>query len=621
MDMTPKNGQWGLCCLAMLLLCGGSPALAQQNSHMLQFRLLADVPAEAGIEEICCENKSKMKQAPLTDSLRIAYGSEPFWVKLEGVSGEGLIQFTPILDEVALFARGKEQSEWRPVRTGDNVSNSQKVFITPFMALPLPKDVDTDHIYAKIFQQTMVSLSATHWALPSFSEMQETDRTIKMFLLGFVVAIALYNAVVSILVRDLLFLANAGSVASLLVTSLYLSGYGTVYVWAPFYSFSNEIFYTSVWLAVLCGAAFIFLFIRDSQIQLRSRQFIFLAPILATLAGAMLLIAVAPYWMIQGTMLACAALLFLSGSVIIGWEIIHGNSKAFLLAAPFTFAMVPGLILLALDKITGFDPLHLGNNALEFTLALEAILFSLALASRIRLTEETNRKSTRKLLSERATSAARSLAAQDRERQRLSEELHDGVGQELLVVVGRLKRLTANSRNDKTVGSLREICEIISNIMRKLRRISHDMHPATIGHLGLAETIRGLVEQMNLAGSIDFKHCIDVGEIQISQHAHLQIVRIVQECVANVAKHSKARKCLITAGIRNDRLLLSIEDDGVGIEQNKKFGPEPGLGMNSIEERVRGLNGTWRYGHAAVGGLGTWMEFPMDALSQSEAVT
>lgn len=602
--------------IAVLTLMSGN-AFAQDGGKQLTFRLLTNIAQTVpDIETICCEDAANSFSNEELTSLHSHYGGKPFWIKLEGVTGKGLVQFRPILDEVTLYTRVKGQSNWQVTRTGDTVSNQEKVLDTPFMALPVPDQVDTENIYARITQPTIVSIDAQYWSRPSFGVMEEFDRTIKVFLMGFICALILYNLIVSVVVRDPVFLFNAATISSLLVTSLYLSGYGVFYIWGPWYEFSNLIFISSVWAGIVFGATFLYTFLKVEQKKPGQYWPLLLAPAIVTLSAFVSWVVQAPYWIMQGIAISSTAFLFLCVMPLLLPAALANEKRARILMFPLLFAMLPGLTMLTLNKMLGIKILNLGNNAIEITLALEAVLFSLALASRIRHTESASRDAARRLLEIRERSSAMALFAQDRERKRLAADLHDGVGQEMLVVVSIMKRLAKTDPRSKITKGINELTTMMSGVMNNLRRIAQDMHPASIEHLGLVGTIENLTDQFNQADQIDFDQSINIDGYEFTPEAQLHLIRIIQECLSNVAKHSGASRCLIIMQVEDDKLNVQIEDDGVGLEHhNGDDRSHFGLGMTSIDERVRGLGGQWNMLPRDVGGLITNITIPIAGIA------
>ncbi len=597
--------------LATALSIQNSEAQADSSGqHSLSFKVLRNVSHKVGIDQICCNSAKYAFPEETTSEVRVRYGGDAIWLKIENIEDAGLIQLSPIIDEVTLFFRRDDAVNWSQVHTGDQITNDVKIFRSPFMVLPLDDNIDRENVYIRIIQSTVISIQAKAWQLPAFSEMQQNDLVYKVFLFGFVIAIVLYNIFVTFLVKDLVFLFNALSIFCLLIISLYLSGYGTVFFWGQWVGWSNAIFATSAYFGVFFGSIFICLFLRSENETLGNIRLIFIAPVIATFGAISALFL--PYWSIQLIMLLSAGLLFVTMSYLAVARAIRGDMKARILLVPIVFAMLPGISLLALDKIFGVTPLNLGNNGLEATLCLEAILFSLALASRIRIAERAIYKMQNSILELRTESATNAIRAQDAERKRLALELHDGVGQDLLVVQAGLKKLNGHDQSASSKADLSQIIQDSSRILKELRRISHDMYPAAIEHLGIIKAMQSLFERFENSTQIGTQAKLDFDESRLDGDTQLHVYRIVQVCLANIGRHSLAKKCVIEMNQTGDNLQIRMEDDGVGLKHEEgSTDSNHGLGLVSIEERVRIVNGKWQSDHGLLGGLRVNISIPL----------
>ena len=616
-----RIGDLGGIFFALFLAYNPVTAEAQFYSSELNVKVLRGLSDEIGIKDICCGLKAIKFPTISQKQFSTEYGEGPIWLKIEVSSQSGLIQFSPVIDEITLFTRTKGEDSWQIIKTGDVVSNKEKHLPTPFMVLPLPQNVETDTIYAKILQPTKVSVTARLWTVPAFAAMQDRDRVTKTFLLGFICAIVLYNVVVTLFVRDPVFILNAACIGSLLVTSLYLSGYGVVYFWPEWFRYSNEFFYVSCAAAILFGSAFFFLFLYSTKDKVRSFWPLFLAPAILLFVGLILLALQMPYWMFQLTTLICAAIFFASAAPLSVFRAIRGDRKARIILFPIFLAMIPGLSLVALSKIFGYNAYSLGDNSLEITLAFEAILFSLAIASRIRITESENADAATQILKLRERSSKMALMAQDNERRRLAKELHDGVGQEMLIVVSQLKRAALKDSPSNIKHSIKELVRTSSRVLDNLRRISRAMHPASIDHLGFAGTIQSTIDQMNSIEGVFFKWDGAIEGIEFNKDAQLHLVRIIQECFTNVTKHSGASECTLRLNLDGGWLELQIDDNGKGIMEGDDNRTSFGLGLTSLDERINYLNGHWNMDSSETGGLSIKIFVPMVEIAKSSETT
>jgi PAS domain S-box-containing protein len=189
------------------------------------------------------------------------------------------------------------------------------------------------------------------------------------------------------------------------------------------------------------------------------------------------------------------------------------------------------------------------------------------------------------------------LTAQEEERRRLSRELHDELGQSLMVLKLKVRSIQRalgtgqaglNGECDEVIGYINEVTE-------NVRRLSRDLSPAILEDLGLSAAIRRLVETSGKHSNIKTSLTMTEMESLFSRQSQITIYRIVQECLTNIAKHAQATRVSVDIGKLDDRFLFSVEDDGKGFDVKEAFGQDPtekGLGLAAMYERARMLGGS-----------------------------
>jgi two-component system, NarL family, sensor histidine kinase UhpB len=593
--------------VASLLPAGAAAAERDPPGRTtLIFRAERDVALHETIDMVCCTGAYPF-EPPGVEQLTLGFGEDAAWLRITLAAEAGVLQLTAMLDEVTMYARLRD-GRWKAVRTGDQLPVDVRELHSPFMALPVPGDIADPNVFVRVVQPTAVALSVVQWELPVFLAMQAADQVIKTFLFGFICAMLLFNSIVWVLVRDPVFLLNACTIAGLLLVALYLSGYGAAYFWASLPGWSNRFYVIGLVVALVGGGAFMWRFIRLPG-EPHRRGWPLLGPGLsAALAGLAALFL--PHYIVNPWLLLSAAAILVAGTVFVAVRAFRGEARARILLVPLLLAILPGSLLVALDRLLGVRPLALGNNGLEITLCLEAALFSLALTSRIRLTEKMARDAGARLLAFRGESARRVIEAQDAERRRFAAELHDGAGQSFLAVLNELKRLARSGLPAAQQTKLSALAETTAEALGDVRRISRDMHPSAIEHLGLGQAIESLVAPLPADG-INIETHVDIEESRLSAEARLHIYRIIQECVANALRHARASRLAVSLTREGQQLALSIEDDGVGLAE-AAGGQRQGLGFTSIGERVRMLGGQWNTGRSGIGGLAVRVIIPAD---------
>jgi PAS domain S-box-containing protein len=201
--------------------------------------------------------------------------------------------------------------------------------------------------------------------------------------------------------------------------------------------------------------------------------------------------------------------------------------------------------------------------------------------------------------SERALRAlsASLLTAQEDERRRLARELHDDVTQQLALASIEIGTLAGElpASPEAMRARLHELQERVVQISRDVRRVSHGLHPALIEDLGLSVALEGFCDEFRRARGlpITFDGSGQVDDSGIGLTAASALYRVAQESVANAAKHAHASSVEVSLRRSTHALELEVNDNGVGIADQGSRG-SAGLGLVSMEERMRLVDGTFR---------------------------
>lgn len=203
------------------------------------------------------------------------------------------------------------------------------------------------------------------------------------------------------------------------------------------------------------------------------------------------------------------------------------------------------------------------------------------------------------------------IASQEAERARIAGELHDSLGQSLSVIKNHAqlllleKRLAAATRK-----GIETISETTTVAIAEMRRISQDLHPYQLDHLGLTRALDALVENAGSAGSITFKKKFDMVDDTFLRDKAASVYRIVQEGLNNILKYSGAKHATITLERDLHEVRLLIEDGGKG------FNPDDiskGMGLKNIAERTRILGGRLKLDAAPGRGVRIEITIPISA--------
>ncbi len=203
------------------------------------------------------------------------------------------------------------------------------------------------------------------------------------------------------------------------------------------------------------------------------------------------------------------------------------------------------------------------------------------------------------------------IESQEAERKRIAGELHDSLGQNLIVIKNWATLGLAFTAPDAPVREqLDEISTTALQSLNDVRSIIHNLRPYQLDTIGLSNTLRFMIEQVSAASGLQFQSEIAALDNLFAPEAEVIIFRIVQECVNNIVKHAQATEAKFLCQIADGNLQMTIADNGRGLSPS----PSPqssGLGLTGLRERVRILGGTHKMQSAAGQGTTHFFTIPI----------
>jgi len=235
-----------------------------------------------------------------------------------------------------------------------------------------------------------------------------------------------------------------------------------------------------------------------------------------------------------------------------------------------------------------------GLVALGFLLSGSGIYYV-----RIRTLKEQNKR--QKIFTEKL------ITSQEEERSRIATELHDSLGQQIMIIKNRAELAKMHVDDDgPTAGELSKIIKSAQLSISSVRSITHNLRPVHLEKFGLTDAIKQLCEQLHNTSSISWNCNMDNIDTYIEHGKSINFYRIIQEGTNNILKHSSATKALVAVRKRKMGITAFVWDNGQGfdrIEQQKSTG----LGFKGMSERIESLGGTMKVKTEL--GRGTTLEF------------
>ncbi len=212
--------------------------------------------------------------------------------------------------------------------------------------------------------------------------------------------------------------------------------------------------------------------------------------------------------------------------------------------------------------------------------------------------------------------ARRLMSAQEAERARVARELHDGIGQEiaLLGIQMQTAATSAAAGPDSIYTGMQKLCANLTAIGLHVSRLSHQLHSSELEYLGLSVAITKLCREFSDQYSIKVVcECTSI-PAKLDNDMALTFLRVVQESLHNIAKHSAATEVHVDVTGASGELTLTVRDDGAGfdVQQSKAA---PGLGLISMRERVHLIGGEFAIDSAPGAGTRIWVRVPSTTAS------
>ncbi len=191
------------------------------------------------------------------------------------------------------------------------------------------------------------------------------------------------------------------------------------------------------------------------------------------------------------------------------------------------------------------------------------------------------------------------LQAQENERQRIAQELHDDTTQTLVALASNMSTLLSKTKRKAEPIQIKDISairEVIVGTIEELRRLCVDLRPAILDTMGLMPAVNWLVKELQHESSIKTKLVVN-SELRLQNPTHDVIIfRIIQEALNNIRKHSVATEASVILDYMPERLNITIKDNGRGFVlpvSFSKLSMGRKLGLIGIRQRVEALSGTF----------------------------
>jgi PAS domain S-box-containing protein len=211
------------------------------------------------------------------------------------------------------------------------------------------------------------------------------------------------------------------------------------------------------------------------------------------------------------------------------------------------------------------------------------------------------------------------IASQETERSRIAGELHDSLGQNLILIKHRAQiGLDLAGASPTVRDQFQSLQDMAARAIAEVRHISHDLRPYQLDRLGLGRALEAMIDGAAENGRLPIARKLEPVDDLFSAEAATHLFRIAQESISNILKHAQARsaKVALERDVHDVRLWISDDGRGFAVEPGQSGLPAGGLGLSSMAERVEMLGGTLRI--ESQPGQGTRIEVTIPHAGKSE---
>jgi len=277
-------------------------------------------------------------------------------------------------------------------------------------------------------------------------------------------------------------------------------------------------------------------------------------------------------------------------------------------------------LIWVLPTLIGWNPRTLAINvALLLLPALLAAVVTLQ-----RRWRESEKRNYAERENERQSYIAGLVQAQETERHRIAQEIHDDTIQTLMAIANKSDSLASSDDITVSQQGTAWIRQEVLKTVDDLRRISMNLRPSILDNFGLVSGVEWLINASNLQNRCQFDISVEGDERELPDMAEVTVFRAIQEAIQNVHRHAHASIGRVLMRFEQDCLRVTVSDDGIGFrppERLSTYATDGRLGIVGIEQRVLSVGGRMELDSGARGGTTLSFFIPYHATAPSASTS
>lgn len=447
--------------------------------------------------------------------------------------------------------------------------------------LTLSKGVKTK-IYIRTTSKTLIR---TSMSISTMQKLFEDSTPISYgdgFFTAIAVALLLYNLFVYFSLREKVYLYYIGYISTSILHTNVVAGHLQVFL--PWLDWLNT---TTILPIVSC---FSILF-TNSFLQTKiNAQYIYKIRWGFILLCMLPLVCYVAEWYALGILLSAILIFILFAYWLLAGVLAYRSGFA---PASFYLIGFGSLVVMSIVfelKMRGIiEESYWTESSLFIGAAIEAVVLSFALASKFNFYKKEKERLQEEAYQQVIHFSRELINTQEAERKRIASELHDSLGQKLILIKNRILSVTPTRIAADKKQAHETLVQNVADAIQEIRNISYALRPYQLDLLGLTSSINSLVDESCQVAEIDYNLQIDNIDTVFDNDASINIYRIIQECLNNIVKHAATKKIIVNIKLDKHQVKITITDDGVGFDVHKAH---TGFGLRGIKERLQILKGS-----------------------------
>jgi len=472
-----------------------------------------------------------------------------------------------------------QDGQWTGELMGDELAHSKRQLRYRLPAFSFLYDGEEPKtLILQIFDSSEIDFEVSVTAESEVAETIGLSYILYGLFFGSLFALALYNLVLFLYVREHIYGWYVIYVASTSLVLSFTNGIGQAFLWVDLESNNTPLGFLATTGVIISMSGFAYSFLNLSR-----RNVVFISISLLCVSGALVLSIGFLY--LHHTILDAPFYFFCSLqllNVFITTVLTYHKDRGVTVYMLLGYLLLMPSIFISIGKFSGLISSNwLTNHSFEISFLVEAFILSLGVGEKIRQLKNSELAAVEQLKNRKQQFLRDIITVREKEKRELGAILHNSVAQNLAVVGTRLNQLRGENKDTKRIN---DIIRFVQDTSDEIRNISHQSYPHYLQQFGLSKATEHYAETNLDVREIDWACTIENNALP--EEVELVLYRTIQECINNVYRHAQATIVLINLQRDKDHFVLAITDDGVGFDSTKE-----GFGITLIRQYAGMLHG------------------------------